>query len=47
MRALVLLAGLLVASPAFADAEFPATLAGHAILPADTFIAPPADAPAD
>ena len=48
MRAsLLLVAGLLAATPAFADAEFPATLAGHAILPADTFIAPPADAPAD
>jgi hypothetical protein len=48
MRAsLLLVAGLLAATPAFADAEFPATLAGHAILPADTFVAPPADAPAD
>lgn len=47
MRALVLIAGLMAATPAFADAEFPASLAGHAILPADTFIAPPADAPTD
>ena len=28
-------------------AEFPAVLAGHAVLPAETFIAAPADAPAD
>jgi hypothetical protein len=30
-----------------AETTFPATLAGHAILPAATFVAPPADAPKD
>jgi hypothetical protein len=30
---------------AFAQTEFTATLAGHAVLPAQTFIDPPADAP--
>jgi hypothetical protein len=35
------------ASSAYANAEFPAKLAGHAVLPAATFIEPPADAPAD
>ncbi len=30
---------------AMADQAFPATLAGHAVLPAKTFIAPPKDAP--
>ncbi len=34
-------------SPAFAQQEFTATLAGHAVLPAESFIAAPADAPAD
>lgn len=33
-------------APANADTEFPAKLAGHAILPAETYIQPPADAPA-
>ena len=32
---------------AIAQTEFPATLAGHAVLPAQTFIDPPADAPED
>ena len=32
---------------AFAEGDFPATLAGHAVLPAQTFIDAPADAPAD
>lgn len=36
-----------LAPAAFADDTFPATLAGHAVLPAATFVAPPADAPAD
>ncbi len=36
-----------VAMPALAEDSFPATLAGHAMLPALTLIAPPADAPAD
>src|SRR5262249_55961906 len=34
-------------APAPAQREFPAVLAGHAILPARTFLQPPADAPAD
>jgi len=32
---------------AASEGEFPATLAGHAVLPAQTFIDAPADAPAD
>jgi hypothetical protein len=36
-----------VALPARAETAFPATLAGHVVLPAATFVAPPADAPAD
>jgi hypothetical protein len=31
----------------FAQTEFPAVLAGHAFIPAQTFIAAPKDAPAD
>lgn len=49
MRATILAAGLaaaLIAGPAArADQRFEATLAGHAILPAAGFLAPPADAP--
>lgn len=44
-----LLAGLLASTASFAAAEavkFDATLAGHAVLPAETLIAAPADAPA-
>jgi hypothetical protein len=37
----------LAASPLAAEDLFPATLAGHALIPAMTLIAPPADAPAD
>jgi hypothetical protein len=33
--------------PALAQQEFTATLAGHAVLPAETFLPAPADAPAD
>ncbi len=33
--------------PAAAEDLFPATLAGHALIPAATFVAPPADAPVD
>ncbi len=40
----LLLGAALIAAPALADQQFPATLAGHAILPAATFIAPPAGA---
>ena len=43
--ALALAAGF--ASPALADQAFPATLAGHAMIPAATYIPTPADAPAD
>lgn len=42
--ALVILASFTMTS-AMADQAFPATLAGHAVLPAKTFIAPPKDAP--
>ena len=39
---------LVVSTAALAEGDFPATLAGHALLPAQTFIdPPPADAPAD
>lgn len=37
----------LLAGAAHAQTEYPATLAGHAVLPAQTFLAMPADAPAD
>ncbi|HAP48108.1 MAG TPA: glycerophosphodiester phosphodiesterase, partial [Afipia sp.] len=42
----------LTALPGFASAQtsgqaFPATLAGHAVMPAESFIEAPADAPAD
>ncbi|MBK1657056.1 esterase-like activity of phytase family protein [Paracraurococcus ruber] len=47
MRALLLAAGLVaaVAGQARADQRFEAVLAGHAILPAASFVPPPADAP--
>lgn len=38
---------ILGAFQAHAQTPFPATLAGHAVLPAQTFIAPPKDAPSD
>lgn len=38
---------LVLASPAAAQETFPATLAGHAYLPALSLVAPPADAPRD
>ncbi|QBY50249.1 esterase-like activity of phytase family protein [Cupriavidus oxalaticus] len=46
---LAVAAALLGALPAWADAPeaFPATLAGHAVLPAQTLLAAPKDAPAD
>ena len=51
MRSLSLLFGFsltaLCAASALAQQEFPATLAGHAIMPAESFVAAPADAPAD
>ncbi|NYZ17354.1 esterase-like activity of phytase family protein [Azospirillum sp. RWY-5-1] len=43
----VALVALAAASAAHAQTAFPATLAGHALLPAKTFIEAPADAPAD
>ncbi len=47
MRRLLLatVAAIGLALPADADTRFEARLAGHAILPAATFLAPPADAP--
>ena len=47
MRRLLLatVAAIGLALPATADTRFEARLAGHAILPAATFLAPPADAP--
>lgn len=43
---LLLIASLLAALPASADNQaFPAVLAGHALLPARSFVTPPADAP--
>ncbi|WP_420393544.1 esterase-like activity of phytase family protein [Acuticoccus sp.] len=46
LRLTVALTALLT-TPALAEETFPATLAGHAVIPADTMIEPPADAPAD
>ena len=40
-------AALLCATPAIAQQAYPATLAGHAVLPALTVIAAPKDAPQD
>lgn len=45
MAALLAAAFPLAASSAAAQSAFPATLVGHAALPAKTFIAPPKDAP--
>jgi hypothetical protein len=50
MRRALLLATVTLAAlsfPARADTAFPATLAGHAILPAESYIPAPADAPVD
>jgi hypothetical protein len=46
---IVLIAGLTLLSASAADAQqaYQATLSGHAILPAETFIPAPSDAPAD
>ncbi|NVO16372.1 MAG: esterase-like activity of phytase family protein [Rhodoplanes sp.] len=38
---------LALSTPAFAQQEYPAVLAGHAVFPAATFVDAPADAPAD
>lgn len=40
------LASIALAAPALAE-SFPATLAGHAVIPAETFVGAPADAPTD
>lgn len=48
IRSLALSSAVLcLAVPAHAEATFPARLAGHALIPAASFIVPPADAPAD
>lgn len=44
---LSLLVAALLAAPLHAQTAFPATLAGHALLPAQSFIAAPKDAPQD
>jgi len=41
------LAAVLFAAPLHAQTAFPATLAGHAVMPAQSFIAAPKDAPTD
>jgi hypothetical protein len=46
-RRLALLCVLASVLPAAASEPFPATLAGHIVIPAETFVEPPADAPAD
>jgi hypothetical protein len=45
MRRILLATVLIAAGPALADQRFEATLAGHAVLPAATFVAPPEGAP--
>jgi hypothetical protein len=47
LAATLLGATMLAAAPAAADQRFPATLAGHAVIPALSLLAPPADAPAE
>jgi hypothetical protein len=47
MRSCLALLLCSLAAPVLAEDRFPATLAGHAILPAHTLITPPADAPRD
>lgn len=44
-RVLLCLAAAVAAHPAAADQAFPATLAGHALVPARSFFLPPEDAP--
>jgi hypothetical protein len=46
LRLAAVIAASLAALPAVAQQQFPATLAGHAFLPATTFMPAPADAPA-
>jgi len=45
--ALVALAAAMASSPLYAQTAFPATLAGHVVMPAKSFIAAPKDAPQD
>lgn len=47
MRLILAALAASAAFPALAEDRFPATLAGHAVLPAFTLTAPPADAPRD
>ncbi len=47
MRLILAALAASAAVPALAEDRFPATLAGHAVLPAFTLTAPPADAPRD
>lgn len=50
LRALLAATALLTVIPAHANGdapEFPSRISGHVVLPAETFIEPPADAPAD
>src|SRR5688572_16399340 len=44
-RTFVAMAMIGLAAPAASAQQFPATLAGHAVLPAATFLEAPADAP--
>ena len=44
VAAVVLTAGAVLAQ---GEGEFPATLAGHAVMPAESFVDAPADAPVD
>lgn len=47
MRLVLALLACSAAAPALSEETFPATLAGHAILPAFTMVTPPSDAPRD
>ncbi len=47
MRLSILALAGVLAAPAIAEETFPATLAGHAVLPALSLVQPPADAPRD
>ncbi len=46
LRSVAIAAAALAALPALAQQQYPATLAGHSILPAATYVPAPADAPA-
>lgn len=47
MRLILALLACSAAAPALSEEAFPATLAGHAVLPAFTLVTPPVDAPRD